>query len=220
MKGHCGKPRRGELRHGRVYNSGHLTQPLVLSCVALAALIAALSWARMPDARVDHLLNRPAVPANHKEQTIRVAPANPGMESALVREAKRFALYLNPPIPHPQRAVSMPTSARVAKKRQTLGPPQVRPPQSKARFRVLAIGYTPQQPNLSLALIAEPGGGNRWVKAGDQVGHLLVERIERGTLVYRDGSRTGEVEVVREETPRSAQATLVASGKLEIGDRR
>ena len=44
-----------------------------------------------------------------------------------------------------------------------------------------------------MALVSEPGSGTGWVKKGARLGHFVVDKVERGTLVYRDGDRLCEV---------------------------
>jgi hypothetical protein len=52
------------------------------------------------------------------------------------------------------------------------------------------ISYYRQDPNQSMALIYESEGSRRWVRQGEELGHLVVERIDRDGLVYRDGNAT------------------------------
>jgi hypothetical protein len=62
------------------------------------------------------------------------------------------------------------------------------------------------RPEKSLALVSEPGQGERWVRKGDQLGRLVVESIRDGTLVYRDGAELREVSVIMTPTVELARA--------------
>jgi len=37
-------------------------------------------------------------------------------------------------------------------------------------------------------LIDEPGKGEHWAKAGDNIGNFVLERIEPGIIIYRYGN--------------------------------
>ncbi len=108
--------------------------------------------------------------------------------SPLVKEAEAFALYLNPPKPK--------TPARQPS-RQT-GDSAPRPPiPVSAKFDLIGTSYYSLRPELSLALIDEPGKGFHWVRQSGKVGHLIIEKIQDGIVVVRDGQRTFELEVER-----------------------
>lgn len=107
--------------------------------------------------------------------------------SPLVKQAEAFALYLNPP-PKPS-----PPKARVSHSR-----PRPRGPVAP-KFKLVGTSYYALHPEQSLALIDEPGKGLRWVKQSDGVGHLVVEQVQDGLVVVRDGQRTFEVVAERRE---------------------
>ena len=46
-----------------------------------------------------------------------------------------------------------------------------------------------------MALVSELGSGYRWVKHGQRLGHFVVESIERGLIMYRNGDQLLEVAV-------------------------
>ena len=108
--------------------------------------------------------------------------------SLLVREAEAFALYLNPPA-KPKRAAS----AR--------GPTKVSRPSGpvSAKFELLGTSVYSSHPELSLALIDEPGKGLHWVRQGGKVGHLIIEQIKDGLVAVRDGQSTFELVAERTE---------------------
>ncbi len=102
--------------------------------------------------------------------------------SPLVKQAEAFALYLNPP--EPRRTASPSHRTGVA-------PP--RPKTVSVKFELIAISFYALHPELSLALIDEPGKGFRWVRQSGKVGHLVIEQIKDGLVVVRDGERTIEL---------------------------
>jgi hypothetical protein len=89
------------------------------------------------------------------------------------------------------------------------------------QFRLLSTSYHRSCPEKSLALVAEPGKGGYWIAQGDRVGHLVVERIKDGRIVWRDGSRLQETAVAIKDTPSLAQVksrmpVAVRSGGSEV----
>ncbi len=138
-----------------------------------------------------------------------LAPGTPGKEhlltlqnrskdagpsaSPLVEQAAAFALYLNPPQPPPpaQPVVTAPPVVSL--------PPTPRPPSPTPQFRLLGISYNRSDPDRSLAMVWDVGQEGRWIRKGDRLGHFVVERIEKETLVYRDGDQLRQMAVAVKE---------------------
>jgi len=121
--------------------------------------------------------------------------------SPLVKQAQAFALYLNPP-PPPEPVVPS-------------GPqPPPRPKVTAPKFNLVGTSFYPLHPDLSLALIDEPGKGVRWVRQSGQIGPLVIEQIKDGVVVVKDGERTFEVAVA--EKPQ--KVNLVKSSTLDKTD--
>jgi hypothetical protein len=110
--------------------------------------------------------------------------------SPLVKEAQAFALYLNPP---PKKK-----EPRPVRKRTTTPTPRPQGPVSP-KFKLIGISYYASHPDLSLALIDEPGKGTRWVRQSSRVGHLIIEQVKDGLVVVRDDKRTFELKPKRRE---------------------
>ncbi len=108
--------------------------------------------------------------------------------SPLVREAEHFALYLNPPAKRERAAPAH-------------GPTMpLRPAGAvSTKFELSGTSVYPSHPELSLALIDEPGKGLYWVRQGGKVGHLIIEQIEDGLVVVRDGQNTFKLVAERPE---------------------
>jgi hypothetical protein len=109
--------------------------------------------------------------------------------SPLVTEAEAFALLLTPPQPPASREVPAPKAYTPPV------PPVVRPPSVTPQFALLSTSYCRSRPARSLALISEPGQESRWIGTGAQVGHLVVERIDKGVMIYRDGDQVREMRI-------------------------
>jgi len=107
----------------------------------------------------------------------------------LVKQAQSFGLYLNPPA-LPKSKLKAPASTRG---------PAVRPSLVSARFQLIGTSFHHSHPELSMALIDEPGKGMSWVRQSSRVGHLLIDRIKDGFIVVKDGKRTFELAPKRVE---------------------
>jgi hypothetical protein len=118
--------------------------------------------------------------------------------SPLVKQAQAFALYLNPPPPPEPIAPS--------------GPQPPRPKVTAPKFKLVGTSFYPLHPDLSLALIDEPGKGIRWVRQLEQIGHLVIEQVKDGIVVVNDGGRTFEVAAAE----RPQKINLVKSSTLDI----
>jgi hypothetical protein len=103
--------------------------------------------------------------------------------SPLVQQAGAFALYLNPPKPRMPRTPTGSGASGVT-----------RGPAVTPKFKVLGTSYYKGRPELSIALIDEPGKGLHWVRQSSMVGHLLIEQVKDGLIVVRDSEGTFELE--------------------------
>jgi hypothetical protein len=138
--------------------------------------------------------------------------------SPLVKQAEAFALYLNPP-PKPEPSVPKERSEP-----RPVGP-------VTAKFKLIGTSRHVVQPELSLALIDEPGKGLYWVRQFSKVGHLIIEQIKDGLIVVRDGKNTFELVAERPKKrsllktkssgvshPQAESGGRITDGKLpEIG---
>jgi len=124
--------------------------------------------------------------------------------SPLVKQAEAFALYLNPPA-KPKRS---PASHRPGR--------APRPQSVSTKFKLIGTSYYALHPDLSLALIDEPGKGFRWVRQSSEVGHLVIEQIKDGSVVIRDGQKTSELVPERPERRSLLKDT---SAGADIGSR-
>jgi hypothetical protein len=127
--------------------------------------------------------------------------------SPLVKQAEAFALYLSPP-PPPQPIVSAPSRFQ--------SPPQ--PKATSPKFKLVGTSYYALHPELSLALIDEPGKGLHWVRQFGKVGHLIIEQVKDGLVVVRDGQSTFELVAERQEKRSLLKKNLSSDVRISSGE--
>ena len=118
-------------------------------------------------------------------------------DSPLVKQSGEFASIINPPPP--------PEPPKIKEVKE---PPKItRPVLSRvtAKFKLLATSCNRARPEDSVALIDEPGKGEHWAKVGDIIGNFVLERIEPGSIIYRNGNQSSEMAVEVKPPVRIAQ---------------
>ena len=163
---------------------------VIAGLLAVAFIVLSIAGGIEPDAEVEKILVSTTVLEQFPNQQDNSAGQSQGLaNSALVAEAKRYALIVNPPS-------SLPGNPRMGPYRSPPRP-EVRPQQVTAKFTLEGTCYNAEVPNASLAFIDEPGKGQRWVRQGDKLGHLIIEEILDGLVKLRDGRRLEELRVQR-----------------------
>lgn len=160
------------------------------------------------DERIKELLSSPGV-IKKFEKTVGNKPrGDASQESPLVKQAGAFALYLNPPKPKtPKTATGRTTGI-------------IRGPAATPKFKVIGTSCYKGRPELSIALIDEPGKGLHWVRQSSKVGHLLIEQIKDGLIVVKDNK--GTFEIMAEQKPETSLlegASAVPPGRANISRR-
>jgi len=197
---------------------------LGFSLILLAGGILALSvsaWSRA-DLQLEEIRNRSSAVERFKESDGEGRDLAGGDTAPLIVQAEALARYLNPPKSPDQPSAPAPTASSTP-----LVPP-VRPAAPSAKFKLHGTSYYPNQPDRSMALIAELGaaaGSGRWVKEGAQLGHFVIHEIRRGAIVYRDGDDLREMAVersaslpslVRDLRPGSLKVSAAMDGESPI----
>jgi hypothetical protein len=121
--------------------------------------------------------------------------------SPLVEQARQFGHYLR--TSPPQRIPALVETERTVDRfhRPTAAmPPEAHPHGPSPKFEVRALSLYPSRPEMSMALIAEPGSETHWVKCGAQTGHFSIEAIHREYIVWRNGEQTGRISVTTAST--------------------
>jgi len=185
------------------HKAGALFPTILFTGFALALITLSASFGFGDDPEVEILLLAPSACTDWQTRAKSQDSARDRLsKSPLIREAERFALFLNPP----QAAKAMvPThrpSASTSRTRTASAPnPALRPRESTAKFTLHATSYYASSPEESMALIDEPGKGLHWVRQGTQVGYIVIHEIKRGMIFLRDGNRVQEMRVEAVKTP-------------------
>jgi hypothetical protein len=165
--------------------------------LAAAFLVLSAVFGARSDKAIEEFLKSPGAIEQFQRAKGQKKAEGESQISPLVKQAQAFALYLNPP-PPPEPIVS--------------GPPQ--PKVITPKFKLIGTSFYPLHPDLSLALIDEPGKGIRWVRQSGHVGYLVIEQIKDGVVVVSDGGRTFEVAAAE----RPKKINLVKSSTLDKTD--
>jgi len=140
------------------------------------------------DERVDEFLRQPSVRKKFEDVVDNKEKTGESRLSPLVEQAEAFALYLNPVKTTAQKTSKGYKTTSISEK------VSVTP-----KFKVFGTSYCAGNPEMSLALIDEPGRGRHWVRQSGKVGHLLIEQIKDGVVVVKSSDQTFELLI--EENP-------------------
>lgn len=189
---------------------------VVAAILAVIFLVLAVVFGVRSDERVEGFLNSPSVIEQFNTAIGNQAKTSESQSSPLVQQATAFALYLNP---KPEERSTIRDTGGIAPLSLPTSP----------KFTVVAISYYEVQPELSLALINEPGKGLHWVRQSSKVGHLVIEQIRNSLVVVKGDKGTFELPVEqrpemsllegRTHAPKeaggqtSAKSTLTTSGR-------
>lgn len=158
---------------------------IITAVLAVVFLVFPVVFGVRSDEEVEQSLRSAGVVEEFNKIRGAKAEDSESQTSPLVKQAEAFALYLNPP-PKPERAA--------ASRRPGI---THRPPAVSAKFKLIGTCVHASDPEMSVALIDEPGKGFRWVRQSGRVGHLVIERVKDGVVVVRDGKRTFELVAAR-----------------------
>lgn len=170
---------------------------IVAAVVAGILFVFPVVFGVRSDPEAEQFLNSPGVIELFKKARISQTKAGTSQSSPLVNQARAFAAYLKGP-PKVKPAVTRPGP----------GPNIPAPPKVRPKFPLLATVVHESNPQLSIALIDEPGSGLRWVRQGSEVMHLVIEQVKEGLIVCGDGQK-----ILVE--PRPAQQSLL-QGKSSV----
>jgi hypothetical protein len=158
--------------------------------IALGFFIFIAARGMAANENVENLLKLPGVAEQFQADSAGRSSADSEAETPLTKQAKAFALRINPPPPpEPVRPKSLPNET-----------PRPQVPVT-AKFTLIGTSYHFGDETTSLALIDEVGKGLHWVKQGGKVGYLTIEKIGDGKVLINDNGRTYELTADREKTP-------------------
>jgi hypothetical protein len=144
------------------------------------------------DERIDEILDSPTVAKKFEQTEGAKGKITAGPTSPLVEQANAFASFLSPPKP---RSTTNYTRGPKPNRGPTIGP-------TTPKFKVFATTYFEGNPELSQALIDEPGKGRHWVRQSSMVGHLLIDQVKPGVVIVKSSEDTYELEI--ESSPQAA----------------
>ena len=170
------------------------------------------------DPVVERFCKQPSIQQRFEE--LRSKRENPTeKDSPLVVQAQAFATYLNGPVVQDKKdsvVADQKLPLYITKAPETRVVPT-------AKFKLEGTSYYPNQPERSIALIAEPGSNEdnpRWVKEGERLGRFVIHKIRRGVVVYRDRNKQlHEMSIERKAAPslvREHISSITAAG-MDLG---
>ncbi len=145
------------------------------------------------DERIKRFLDSPGVIEKFENSADSEARISENRVSPLVQQAETFTLYLNP---EPKTKKARPVSGATSVARGLAVTPKI---------KVFGTSYCVNNPEMSLALIDEPGKGWHWVRQSSKVGHLQIEQIKNGLVVVKSSKETFELAV--EPNPETSKLT-------------
>ena len=160
---------------------------VVAAISAVILLIFPVVFGVRNDEHIEEFLNSPTVIEKFNMAMGNQAKTSERQSPPLVQQAVAFASYLNPP--EPREGLAVRDAGGIAPLSLPVTP----------KFRLVATSYYPVHPELSLALIDEPGKGLYWVRQSSKIGHLVIEQVKESLVVVQGGKGTFELAV--EERP-------------------
>lgn len=162
------------------------------------------------DPAIESICRQPSVLQRFEE--LRNQRDTPTEKNApLVVQAQAFATFLNGPVEQEKKEVIV---AGQRSPRNIAKAPKIRVVPS-AKFKLEGTSYYPNQPDRSIALIAEPGSNEdnqQWFKEGERLGHFVIHKIRRGVVVYRDeNEQLHEMSIERKTATRSLVREHISS---------
>jgi hypothetical protein len=185
---------------------------IIVAVLAVVFFALPAAFGFRGDKQIEQFLNSAGVIEGFKEAKGEKSGDNQHEISPLVKQAEAFALYLNPP----PKSTPAPSAPGVKSEPRPAGP-------VAAKFNLIGTSRHVLQPELSIALIDEPGKGLYWVRQSGKVGHLIIEQIRDGVVVVRDGQNTFELVAERPEkrslvkastSPISSNSPSPSSGRI------
>ena len=180
----------------------------VLAAIFVVFFVISVVFGAHSDEHIEKLLSSPGIIEKFNKTADNKTIRSDNEKSPLEEQAGVFALYLNPPKPKKAKTVTGSTTSIT------------REPAVTPKFKVIGTSYYKERPELSMALIDEPGKGLHWVRQSSKVGHLLIEQVKDGIVIVKDSQGTFELEAEqRPETSLLEGASVVPPGRADISRR-
>ena len=163
-----------------------------VAAVAVICFIAYLVFFGLrPDEATVATLEKPSAVSKFRKLSDLLSRTQ-NKESEFVKQAKAFALRINPP---PPLVIEKP----VIEKPVAKGPVKPSRPTPKqqtrtTKFSLVATCRYEDKPEKSLALLNIVAEGLKWIRQGDTVGHLTVHKVNDGSIIlYQNGTLNAEI---------------------------
>ena len=188
-----------------------LVAAALLTGVLIKYFVLPMDSSVSADQRVEQVLDSPGVIELFKQTKGTRSKTAENQSSPLVQQAVSYARYLSPP-----QKIKPPSPGR----RTTAGPIATGPVTPK--FQAFATTYFEGNPQLSQALIDEPGKGRHWVRQSSMVGHLLIEQVRDGVVIVKSSEETFELEIEKSSkaAPSKAKSPLSKGASSSSSYRR
>ncbi len=172
-----------------------------LRITSLIALIAAVGgvvvigvFGLRGDSDILAFLETPGVVDKAKEK-LQPEADKKDVESPLATQSRLLALRLDPPPPPaPKDPVEPKDPPKETATRQPPKPRDPVPPRPKtqvnAKFKLLATVMCDANPTRSMALLEQSGGKQEWFWQGERVGHLDIDEVRNGSVIFSQAGRS------------------------------
>jgi hypothetical protein len=183
---------------------------VVLAVVVLASVLGYLRPASLihlsvgtgGDKQIENVLSGPGAVERFKTLYGSKVPNSEDTTPPLIKQAELLADIINPPA-SPDTPPKLPSQLPP---KPSLSP---KPPVAvSGKFDLLGTCYS-SNPKASYAYIQLPDNTCQWVGLGTEIGHGTIKEIRKGAIVYWDGSRNIEINVV----PTPETSSLLETGK-------
>ena len=160
---------------------------IAIFAISAVLLVYTVALGSRGDSKIQEFIKSPGAVEQFGADKGKTAPKD-DQTSPLIKQAAALSETLSPkPPPEPVfPATQSSTPAPMA--------PKITP-----KFNLVGTSYYAGKPGTSFALIDDPGQGLYWVREGNSVGHLLIEKVNDGSVTIRDGSRTFEMNITVKE---------------------
>jgi hypothetical protein len=170
----------------------------VLATIAVVIFLAMAGFRSDPER--DKLLNAPGAIEEFKKGATKPAEKHEEI-SPLIKQARLFALLINPPPPPKPKPKVKPKKPVVAKKQTpkvVKPPPKPKAKQVTAKFKLLGTCRNIQSPESSFALLDIGRKKQKWVQQGQVIEHLTIQEIKDGSIVtFKNGKFNNELAMLK-----------------------
>ncbi len=165
----------------------------LVAIVAVGLFVFSVFFGLRPDEQIEEFLHSATVLDKFKQSH---GKRGRGMNqsSPLVEQAKRYALYLNPPPAPPSRSRKGGVT-EVVDGGPVVPPPP--PPPSSVTFEVFGVSYYPSRPAQSLAWIVANNKEKRWARQGEIISRWTISEITEDRVTVTSGTRSADLVVQR-----------------------